>query len=222
MECTLTVVGHSSRILVAAIATILAAPAMGQHAVNDPTSLDGSFDGRTLGFRFTVTESVTVTALGALDTYLHPDCAECRCASGAPVGLYGPDGMLMVSVTIGPTGGRQGEYRYRDIEPTTLEPGQVYAVLAVSTFGSEYCFAFGATPTYDPRVVFVGMESESSGATLPPTLPGNPQQWSNQYYAANFLMGGSPAPCNAADINGDGAVDGEDLAILLGAWGDCD
>lgn len=33
----------------------------------------------------------------------------------------------------------------------------------------------------------------------------------------------NPASCPActADINGDGVVDGADLAIVLGAWGPC-
>jgi hypothetical protein len=32
---------------------------------------------------------------------------------------------------------------------------------------------------------------------------------------------GSWAGPGAADLNGDGAVDGQDLGILLGAWGSC-
>ena len=35
------------------------------------------------------------------------------------------------------------------------------------------------------------------------------------------LLLGSWAGSGPADLNGDGAVDGQDLGILLGAWGSC-
>ena len=34
-------------------------------------------------------------------------------------------------------------------------------------------------------------------------------------------MCGSAGPC-VGDLNGDGVIDSRDLALMLGAWGECD
>lgn len=87
----------------------------------------------TAGWEFDVVEAVTVAELGIWDS------------DGAgldmeiPVGLWGPNGKLMVSAAV-PTGGKAHaveNFRYVKIEPQKLSPGGPYVIAAQYSPGTE-------------------------------------------------------------------------------------
>jgi len=107
-------------ILSAAVATAAtAAPAV---TLTSPGAIFGS-SLYTLGFSFEVGSPQTIDQLGVWD------------ADGAPlpvdaqVGLWNDSGALLTSVTVPASGGTLVDgFRYADITPFALTPGQVYVV----------------------------------------------------------------------------------------------
>jgi hypothetical protein len=82
---------------------------------------------------------------------------------------------------------------------------------------------------FEQRLVTLAFSSSGPGA-LTATAPANANHAPPGYYQL-FIVNGSGVPSEAAivrvtdppsaDLNGDGDVDGFDLALLLGAWGPC-
>lgn len=98
--------------------------------------------------------------------------------------------------------------------------------------------------TPDPCVPFMddqgngwGVMSYAPGVRPPVLIPGEQVQFTGQYCTdcilpfcgsfAGFIFDATHEPCPSTpppptpDLNGDGHVDGLDLALLLGQWGGC-
>jgi 1,4-alpha-glucan branching enzyme len=73
---------------------------------------------------------------------------------------------------------------------------------------------------YDPSFSNWGTFDTNASTTVPwDGLPASALVNIGPYSAVVFSQGNPPPPANPADVNGDGQVNGSDLAIVLGAWG---
>jgi 1,4-alpha-glucan branching enzyme len=73
---------------------------------------------------------------------------------------------------------------------------------------------------YDPSFSNWGTFDTNATTTVPwDGLPASALVNIGPYSAVIFSQGNAPPPPKPADVNGDGLVNGSDLAIVLGAWG---
>ena len=73
---------------------------------------------------------------------------------------------------------------------------------------------------YDPSFSNWGTFDTNASTGLPwDGLPASALVNIGPYSAVVFSQGNPPPPMNPADVNGDGQVNGSDLATVLGAWG---
>jgi hypothetical protein len=110
----------------------------------------GGFD---LGYKFHVTNSITITQLGYYD-----DFGDGMIGSHA-VGLYKADGTNLATATINPSDTLDGVFRYASISEVTLAPGD-YVLSGVAGYDpgnpvdnythDPFSIAF------DPNIVFLG------------------------------------------------------------------
>lgn len=80
--------------------------------------------------------------------------------------------------------------------------------------------------TYAPAVAFAASEAREFESQIETNPDGSEvyMVWQSGVdgFVTTDFRAGSVIDGNPADLNGDGLVDGTDLAILLGSWGDCD
>lgn len=104
----------------------------------------GSF---SLGWTFSVTSPVTVSALGFYDA------GQNGLTTSHDVGIYDANCSLIASATVQPTDALTGYFRYHNLtSPVVLSPGQTYRIAAV-TGGEPYLYNPTAV-VLDPAVVF--------------------------------------------------------------------
>jgi len=119
----------------------------------------------TVGGTFTVTNHITVTALGCFD-YLF------ALNSGTiEVGLWDSTGALIASNTISSTSPLVNQSRYLPINPVVLNPNQTYSMGAFSTNGSIFLNiaapSLGSSLTNAPELV-LGNSARFEGAFAAP------------------------------------------------------
>jgi hypothetical protein len=148
---------------------------------------------RQLGFSFEPGVAFEITALGAYN-YVGtveigdpPEIIEVDgMGSEIEVGLYEQD-KLVTSVTVMPDDPLIGDFRYAAINPVSVNPGTTYHVIAA--FAEEDYFSYIHEPVnvYHEHVTYIALQSDH-GTELPPAPPSNPEQWSDEYGSASFLL----------------------------------
>lgn len=141
--------------------------------------------GDAIGYRFTVTEAVSVTSLGVwnADQGGIMDTAH-------PVGLWDDSQTLLTSVTVETSGTVVGDWIYADITPIVLNPGTTYTVAVVYySDDNDYYISSASSATYDPKVTWVNAVYPIAGS-LGLTYPGSDSPASSVgRFGPNFLMG---------------------------------
>jgi hypothetical protein len=155
------------------------------------TSPGETFSGSlyTLGFEFSVNQSLSVTALGVYDD------GQDGLANSAQVGIWDISGNLLASVTVpsGTAGTLVGDFRYADISPLTLSPGQDYVVGAyINDTATSFNTLQGGSGFYDPAVN--GIEDRFSNFNSMFSFPDSTNDHpGGAWLGGNFLFA-SPVP----------------------------
>jgi hypothetical protein len=104
----------------------------------------------TLGFSFTLSQNVTVTALGAYDS------GQDGLWGDAEVGIWDENGVLLISTTVaaGTSGFLDGYFRYNGIAPFALSAATTYIIgaFATSDVASSYNTNQGGIGFFNPLV----------------------------------------------------------------------
>ena len=141
----------------------------------------------TLGWQFTLSQSVTVTGLGAFDD------SQDGLAESHDVGIWDAMGNLMGSTTVaaGTVDPLVNQFRYASVS-FTLAPG-TYEIGALWLDGADNNLFPGDVTTYStaPGVTFV-QNSYIAGGTL--TDPTNSVDTEAAYFGPNFLYTASTTP----------------------------
>ena len=136
-------------LLAMGLVVLMAAPSLAGLAVDFTPTLanDGTVDSFSLGFQFTTTSAINVTALGYYDDLLN------GLTQSHDVGIYNSSGTLLVSTTVVNSDPLTSWFRMHSIAPTLLAAGQTYYIMGV-TGAENYTF----DPTgfaVDPSITFV-------------------------------------------------------------------
>ena len=164
---------HLAAAITLAAAGLVATPASAQNAPAYAIAGSGFFGNDssvTVGFIFTATQNVALTALGFHDQQLN------GLANAHDIGLFSTSGTLLASATVaaGTAAPLIGEYRYVDLASAfTLLAGTSY-VLAAHTFGADgYRYGGAATLSLDPRLTVpagAGVHQYGTGLNFPNTV----------------------------------------------------
>jgi hypothetical protein len=114
----------------------------------------------SLGFEFNVLNPITVTQLGFYDDSQN-DLTE-----GHDVGIWDPNGNLLVSGTVVPGDSLAGWFRWHAVTPTQLLVGQGYRIAAET--GSEYYTWNPLGLTADPNIEFINSRETYSNTLVYP------------------------------------------------------
>jgi hypothetical protein len=165
---------------------VWAAPARADYAAIEfkSTNYDFTNGSWSLGYKFSVTANVVVTALGFYD------------ANGAPlkeshqVGIYDDSGQLLVSTTVSNADALDGHFRYHDFPGIVLQGGHTYYVAAVT--GSDN-YTWSPTGAYsDPRVQYLSDAFiRSSTLAFPTDSVGYTSLSQVGWFGANFKLAGA-------------------------------
>ncbi len=175
---TILTVGLFSTLSVAA----QAGPAVTVTTPGDPFS--GDF--YTLGFEFTVNSSETIIALGVYDDL------QDGLGHGASLGLWDGSGNLLRSATLGAglTGTLIGDFRYADVAPFVLLPGNNYVVGTylpgdfVTDFATSLFTGAGGSGSVDPNVNLI--EDRYSNFDFAFSYPNVSDHHAGAWLGANF------------------------------------
>lgn len=142
-----------------------------------------------MGFRFTPTVNLSVTALGLWDTTAG------AIPSGAEVGLFGA-GPLLASVAFPGTSSYDNGFRYIDLTtPITLTAGKQYTILSYYPGSSNAPLALLDGVTFNSDLSSVHFTNSylnpGDGLTFLGTVPGSLSDYSQ--FGANFLFQAAPA-----------------------------
>lgn len=147
-----------------------------------------------LGWSFNVITTITVDALGNYDASLaNSNFAPWEYSHD--VGLWSPSGVLLASTTVHPGDPATGYFRYAEITPVVLTPGDGYIVAGVS-FSDGYFtpfYEYPGTPfTTIPAIEFVA-SAYASGSDL--VIPGHFDPEVHGWFGASFsaVEGRTPA-----------------------------
>lgn len=163
-----------------------------------------SCEGFWLGFKFSVNETQTITALGAWDEGHNVEINDefTTCPDGSnfsiPIAIYKNDVLVLEKLISASTGFVIGNSRYIKINDFVLTPGDEYFIIG-NYEGSSKFGSFDSnlvTTDYDNRITPLTVTSSplfsknTNGDTTFPsdltTLSEN--QWSDQYFHVNFLL----------------------------------
>jgi hypothetical protein len=149
-----------------------------------------SFWDGTAGGTFTVTNPVTVTALGAFDYLFGLNSGTIQ------VGLWDSTGALIASSMISSTNPPVNQSRYQPINPVVLNPNQTYSMGAFSTNGTIFLNiaspALGSSITNAPEIVLGNSARFEGGFAAPTAVTNTP---GSLYLGANFeIQGAVPEP----------------------------
>jgi hypothetical protein len=140
-----------------------------------------SFWDGTAGGTFTVTNHITVTALGAFDYLFGLNSGTIE------VGLWDSTGALIASSTISSTNAVVNETRYQPINPVSLDPNHTYSMGAFSTNGTIFldiaAAALGSSITNAPEIVLGNSARFEGGFAAPIAVTNTPGAL---YLGANF------------------------------------
>ena len=161
-------------------------------------------DGYWLGFKFSVSESQTITALGAWDeghnVEVNDEFGSCPDASNfsVPIAIYKNDVLVLEKVINASTGLVIGNSRYIKIDDFVLTPGDEYFVVGNYEGSSKFGYFNSnlVTTDYDSRITPLTVTSSpifSKSTNGDGTFPSNlttlsNNQWSDQYFHVNFLI----------------------------------
>ena len=186
----------------------LAAP-QGTAAINhDNKTYSGvSCDGHWLGFKFSVSDTQTITALGAWDeghnVEVNDDFDEwfsCPDASNfsVPIAIYKNDVLVLEEVIDASTGFVIGNSRYIKIDDFVLAPGDEYFIIGNYEGSSKFGYFDSnlVATDYDSRITTLTVTSSpvfakntNGDGTFPSNLTSlSDSQWSDQYFHVNFLL----------------------------------
>ena len=146
---------------------------------------EGSANGQVLGFSFTVSWPLEVTAVGAFDSP----------GGIVPVGLYEEgvgqvdnvlvDGALSTWVI--------DEFRYQLVVPYTLWPDTVYTLVGAFADSTQYGTYATNMATYSAGIHFLDVANEVA-TTLPEATPTNASGWSDTFASVNLIT--RELPCS--------------------------
>ncbi|PZN96796.1 MAG: hypothetical protein DCF31_03145 [Alphaproteobacteria bacterium] len=143
----------------------------------------------TLGWSFSATAPVTISALGFFDADLD------GLQESHELGLWNSSGTLLSSVTIGAgtVAPLTANFRYAAVSPFTLTAGD-YFIGALFTSGLDgVVFPGQGTITTSPLISFGGATFAFGGTLANPTL----ETGGVGYFGANFLVGAAvPEPAS--------------------------
>jgi hypothetical protein len=173
--------------IVGLTALVAGTPAYAQipaYTMDDTTGLGLGNPPFTLGSIFTANTAVTVTAIGVFDDSLD------GLVDSYPVGLFDSAGNLLSSGTVSSGTGSPltNQFRYANIAPVALTPGNSYEVGALYLDGNDGLLGPGFTGPInfatDSRIGFV-QSSYASGGTLVAPLSSVGGQG---YFGPNFKI----------------------------------
>ena len=146
----------------------------------------------TLGWQFTTTQAIAVTALGMFDS------DENGLVDSYPVGIWSGTGSLVASADVasGTADPLTNQFRYTAITPVILGPGTFDIGALFTTSDDTLFFSNSVAPTNfatDPLIVF-DEGKFASGATL--TDPTSASPGSPGYFGPNFLLTPVPEPAS--------------------------
>jgi hypothetical protein len=157
-----------------------AAPATAQVAgvtVSNPNVFTDGDGPWTLGFSFTATQNLTVTALGAFD-YLGNGFIDAH-----QVGIWDSNGTLLASTSLSSLNPLLNGFRYADIAGLSLASGNSYTIGA-SNFGVNDAYAYNSTITPSAGITYDSARYLHGAALINPITTGT----SGGYFGANFLI----------------------------------
>jgi hypothetical protein len=174
------------KLLLAIIAATALCTAYGQSSFeaiqgyNNPTA---AFWEGTAGGTFTVTNNITVTALGAFNYLFQLNQGTIQ------VGLWDAAGNLMASNTISSTSPLVNQSRYQSIDPVYLDPNHLYRLGAYSTNGTIYLNVaapgLGGSVSNSPPVVLDNSALFEGAFAAPLTVTNTPGAF---YLGPNFTF----------------------------------
>lgn len=171
---------------------------------NNKTYSGVSCEGFWLGFKFSVSDTQTITALGVWDEghniEVNDEFNSCPDASNfsVPIAIFKNDVLVLEKVINASTGVVIGNSRYITIDDFVLIPGNEYFIIGNYEGSSKFGYFDSnlASSDYDSRITPLNVTSSplfskntNGDGTFPSnltTLSGN--QWSDQYFHVNFLI----------------------------------
>ncbi len=145
----------------------------------------GLTNGDVIGYRFTVSEPISLTDLGIWNVDQTGSME-----SPHDVGIWDDSQVLLTSVTVENTGTVMGDYIYVSVTPIELSTGITYTIGAVYFSGDDDWYISGATGvTSDPSVTWLNSVYAASIdlGLVYPTLD-SPSS-SGGRFGPNFLLG---------------------------------
>jgi hypothetical protein len=121
--------------------------------------------GNTVGFKFTPTVDVLVSALGLYDPTSYGD----PLTVGHDVGLWNSSGTLLASTVVSPGGPTVGGYYYSSIGSVELLAGQSYDIGAYFNGSTDWYVYDTATVTTDSNISFGGGTYNQGASLADPT-----------------------------------------------------
>jgi hypothetical protein len=159
-----------------------------------PADMDSTDWSNLWGWSFNVTKTITVNAFGNFDASLVN-------SSFAPwedhheVGLWSPAGVLLASTTVHPGDPATGFFRYAQITPVVLTPGDGYIIAGVTSSDGYFTpfYEYPGTPlTTIPAIEFVAAaHAHSSDLVMPVDFYPGIHGWFGPTFSA--AEGGTPA-----------------------------
>jgi hypothetical protein len=181
-------------------------PPQGTAAINhnNKTYSGVSCEGFWLGFKFSVSDTQTITALGAWDEghniEVNDEFGSCPEASNfsVPIAIYKNDVLVLEKVINASIGFVIGNSRYIEIDDFVLTPGDEYFIIGNYEGSSKFGYFDSnlVTTDYDSRITPLTVTSSplfSKNTNGDGTFPSNlttlsDNQWSDQYFHVNFLL----------------------------------
>jgi len=181
-------------------------PPQGTAAINhnNKTYSGVSCEGFWLGFKFSVSDTQTITALGAWDEghniEVNDEFSSCPEASNfsVPIAIYKNDVLVLEKVINASIGYVIGNSRYIKIDDFVLTPGDEYFIIGNYEGSSKFGYFDSnlVTTDYDSRITPLTVTSSplfSKNTNGDGTFPSNlttlsDNQWSDQYFHVNFLL----------------------------------
>ena len=181
-------------------------PPQGTAAINhnNKTYSGVSCEGFWLGFKFSVSDTQTITALGAWDEghniEVNDEFSSCPEASNfsVPIAIYKNDVLVLEKVINASIGFVIGNSRYIKIDDFVLTPGDEYFIIGNYEGSSKFGYFDSnlVTTDYDSRITPLTVTSSplfSKNTNGDGTFPSNlttlsDNQWSDQYFHVNFLL----------------------------------
>lgn len=137
---------------------------------------------QTVGWAFTVRNSITVTGLGWYDE------GGDGLATAHTVGIWAPDGTLLTSVLVpaGTAAPLDGQFRTIAITPIVLPLGGGYIIGGENFESSTERLARNVTQTVDPRILYLGPQTSAVGVGF--VRPTAPLAGGNGLYGPSFSV----------------------------------